>query len=418
MEESYNPTIIKVIGVGGGGSNAINRMVEVGLKGVEFIAVNTDLQALNSSKAFIKIPLGKKLTGGLGAGGKPEVGEKAAIEDREEIRRVIEDADMVFLTAGMGGGTGTGAVPIIAEISKELGKLTVAVITTPFAFEGQKKMKYAKEGIEKLKGSVDTIIVISNQNLFQIIERKTTIKEAFARADDVLRQGVQGVSDLITQEGVINIDFADVESAMSNKGEALMGIGRGSGDNRAVEAANNAIQNPLLQNANLEGAEAIIINVTGSNDVALTEFEEIVNIITEKCHQDAHIKSGMAFDDTLEGDIIVTVVAAGFSKKAEEEKTLDVPIQSSSSKKDFVSSSEWDSINEPKKTGRKLSIEDDFPHPVLKEEIKNKPKKADEKEEIKEVIKKIKTSGQDAKDENSIDIPTFFRYSKKEKKDE
>jgi len=322
-EDDSNPTVIKVIGVGGGGSNAVNRMIASGLTGVEFIAVNTDLQALKHSKAHVKISLGKELTGGLGAGGKPDVGEKAALEDKEELRKLLDGVDMVFITAGMGGGTGTGAAPIISNIAKELGVLTVAVVTKPFNFEGNKKAHLADDGISKLRENVDTIIIIPNQHLFKIVERRTTIKEAFAHADDVLRQGVQGISDLITKAGEINIDFADVCTIMRNQGDALMGIGRASGDNRAVDAANAAINNKLLEDGSLEGAKGILINVTGGDDFSLMEYEEVSNIITSNADPDVLVIAGNGYDPNLENEVIVTVVATGFNKKENDtEKKL------------------------------------------------------------------------------------------------
>jgi len=254
-EKTANPTVIKVIGAGGGGSNAVNRMIESGIKNVEFIVVNTDLQALAGSHAHQKIGIGSKLTGGLGAGGKPEIGEQAAEEDFETIENVLKGADMVFITAGMGGGTGTGAAPIIAKIAKQQGALTVGVVTKPFDFEGRAKMRLADEGICKLREEVDTLIVIPNQHLLRIVDKKTPIKQAFLVADDVLRQGVQGISDLITQPGEVNIDFADVRTTMQGKGDAILGVGAGSGDSRALDAATAAITNPLLEDSHIEGAK-------------------------------------------------------------------------------------------------------------------------------------------------------------------
>ncbi len=307
-----SPTVIKVVGVGGGGSNAVNRMIQTGLTNVEFIAVNTDLQALQSSQAELRIPLGTKITGGLGAGGKPEVGEKSAEEDKEQIRVMLEGADMVFVTAGMGGGTGTGAAPVIAEISRGLGILTVAVVTRPFAFEGQRKARLAQEGINKLRSAVDTLITIPNQHLLKIVAKNTPISEAFLVADDVLRQGVQGISDLITKDGMINIDFADVRTVMSGQGDALMGIGMGEGDNRAVDAATNAINNPLLEDAHIEGADKILVNVTGGGDFTLSEYEEIMKIITANADEDVLVIAGTALDPSLDGQVRVSVIATGF----------------------------------------------------------------------------------------------------------
>jgi cell division protein FtsZ len=314
-----SPTVIKVIGAGGGGSNAVNRMISVGLANVHFIVANTDLQALSLAKAQIKVPLGSKLTGGLGAGGVPEVGEKAALEDKEAIQNALRGADMVFVTAGMGGGTGTGAAPVIAQIARDMGALTVGVVTKPFDFEGRRKMQLAEEGIAKLRESVDTLIVIPNQHLLKIVEKRTPIKEAFLIADDVLRQGVQGISDLITVPGEINIDFADVKTIMRGQGDALMGIGIGSGDNRAVDAATNAINNPLLEDAHIEGAKNILVNVTGGEDLSLSEYEEVVKIITSNSDPNALIIAGNAFDPNMKDMVKVSVIATGFRKQERAE---------------------------------------------------------------------------------------------------
>lgn len=319
-----DPTVIKVIGVGGGGSNAVNRMIESGLKKVDFIAVNTDMQALKLSKAQIKLPIGSKLTGGLGAGGVPETGEKAAQENRDDVENILRGADMVFITAGMGGGTGTGAAPVVADIARASGALTVAVVTKPFDFEGRRKMQLAEEGIEKLREAVDTLIIIPNQYLMKIVEKKTPIKAAFLMADDVLRQGVQGISELITVTGEINIDFADVRTIMKGRGDALMGIGVGSGENRAVDAATNAINNPLLEDARIEGAKGILINVTGGEDLSLSEYDEVIKIVTANADEDALIIPGQTINPQMEGEIQVTVVATGFKNssvsRAVEEK--------------------------------------------------------------------------------------------------
>ncbi len=318
VQDQVEPTVIKVIGVGGGGSNAINRMISAGLKKVEFIAVNTDLQALNRSHAQTKLPIGTKLTGGLGAGGVPDKGAEAAEESKEELKEALRGSDMVFITAGMGGGTGTGAAPTVARIARELEALTVAVVTKPFDFEGRQKMKLAEDGIEKLRGEVDTLITIPNQYLLKIVERKTPIREAFLMADDVLRQGVQGISELITEPGEINIDFADVRTIMNGRGDALMGIGVGHGDNRAVDAATNAINNPLLEDARIEGAKGILVNVTGGDDLSLSEYEEVIKIITANADDDALIIPGQAINSQLEDEVKVTVVATGFTNAAAE----------------------------------------------------------------------------------------------------
>lgn len=336
-ENNSNPTTIKVIGVGGGGSNAVNRMIASGLKNVDFIALNTDLQALEMSQAEIKLPIGTKLTGGLGAGGVPDIGEKAALEDQDNIENLLRGSDMVFITAGMGGGTGTGAAPIIAHIARECNALTVAVVTKPFDFEGKRKMIIANEGIEKLRTEVDTLIVIPNQYLLKIVERRTPIKEAFFLADDVLRQGVQGISDLITEPGEINIDFADVRTIMKGKGDALMGIGIGKGDNRAVDAATNAINNPLLEDAKIEGAKGILVSVTGGNDLCLSEYEEVLKIITANADDDALIIAGNSISSTLNDQIKVTVIATGF--KSEKKETGRVGNENTNT--EIISYEEW-----------------------------------------------------------------------------
>ena len=319
----FNQTKIKVIGVGGGGSNAVNRMIESGLGNVNFIAVNTDLQALKLSNAEYRIPIGSKLTSGLGAGGVPDVGEEAALENKADLQIILKGSDMVFITAGMGGGTGTGAAPIVAEVAKETGALTVAVVTKPFDFEGKKKMRLAEEGIRKLREAVDTLIIIPNQYLLKIVEKRTPIREAFLMADDVLRQGVQGISELITITGEINIDFADVRTIMSGQGDALMGIGQGSGDNRAVDAATNAINNPLLEDARMEGARGILVNITGGEDFSLSEYDEVIKIVTANADEDALIIPGQTIDENMGDQVQVTVVATGFNNDLAVSETMD-----------------------------------------------------------------------------------------------
>lgn len=321
-DEQTPPTDIKVIGVGGGGGNAINRMIESGLKKVTFVALNTDVQALQRSNAQVRIPIGKELTGGLGAGGIPEMGQKAAEESKDEIREILEGTDMVFITAGMGGGTGTGATPVVAELAKGMNILTVAVVTTPFAFEGRKKLQFANEGIERLRKNVDTLILIPNQYLLKVAENNTPIKQAFLMADDVLRQGVQGISELITEPGEINIDFADVRTVMKGKGDAIMGIGLGEGANRAVDAARQAISNPLLENAKIDGAKSVLVNLTASDGLTLQEYQDVVEMITENCDQDALIIAGQAYNPDLGDKVKVTVVATGFER---ESVTVDMP---------------------------------------------------------------------------------------------
>lgn len=310
-EQVVNPTVIKVVGTGGAGSNAVNRMIESGLRNVDFIVANTDLQALNHSRAEIKLPIGQKVTGGLGAGGKPEVGEKAAQEDKEMIANVLKGSNMVFITAGMGGGTGTGSAPVIASIAKELGALVVGVVTKPFLFEGTAKMNIAEEGIRKLKEHVDTLIVIPSQNLLKIVDKKTPLTEAYLIADDVLRQGIQGISELITESGLVNLDFADVKATMENQGDAIMGIGEGTGNTRAVDAATAAINNPLLEDCNIEGATRVLVNIRGSKDIALAEVEEVIKIITQNSDPQVLLKYGTVIDESDDGKITVTVIATG-----------------------------------------------------------------------------------------------------------
>lgn len=310
---------IKVIGVGGGGGNAVNRMIKANLKGVDFITVNTDAQALFHSEAPNKINIGKATTRGLGAGSNPATGRQSAEESSEEIKSLIEGADMVFITCGLGGGTGTGAAPVIAEIAKELGILTVGVVTKPFTFEGPKRKSQGEEGLQALKEKVDTLITIPNDRILSIIDKKTPITEAFTVVDDVLRQGVQGISDLITIHGMINVDFADVKAVMENAGSALMGIGYGSGENRAVEAAKAAVQSPLLE-MDIEGAKGILFNITGGTDLSMFEVDEAARIITEAADPDATIIFGSVINDNYTGEVKITVVATGFDEAAKQRK--------------------------------------------------------------------------------------------------
>lgn len=305
---------IKVVGVGGGGNNAVNRMIAEGMHGVEFVSINTDAQALLSSNANQTLQIGEKLTKGLGAGANPEVGEKAAEESRDAVREIVKGADMVFITAGMGGGTGTGAAPIVAEIAKETGALTVGVVTKPFTVEGRQRMEKADRGIQNLKSKVDTLIIIPNDRLLAVVEKNTSILQAFKTADDVLRQGVQGISNLITQTGLINLDFADVKTIMSNAGSALMGIGVAKGENRAVEAAKMAIASPLLE-ASIDGAKGVLLNITGGADLGLHEANEAVRIISEVADPDANIILGAVVDESMQDEVQVTVIATGFDQQ-------------------------------------------------------------------------------------------------------
>ena len=305
---------IKVIGVGGAGNNAVNRMIEAEIKGVDFIAVNTDRQALQVSKAKTKIQIGEKITRGLGAGANPDVGAQAAEESKSEVAEVLRGADMVFVTAGMGGGTGTGAAPIVAQAAKEMGILTIGVVTKPFTFEGKKRLSQAERGIESLKGKVDTLVVIPNDKLLQIVDRKTSIIEAFKMADDVLRQGVQGISDLIAVPGLVNLDFADVKTIMLNTGMAHMGVGKASGENRAEDAAKEAIQSPLLETS-IEGARGVIINITGGEDLGLHEVNTAAELVQRSVDPEANIIFGTVTDPSMKDEIQITVIATGFEKK-------------------------------------------------------------------------------------------------------
>ncbi|MFK7779721.1 MAG: cell division protein FtsZ [Candidatus Gracilibacteria bacterium] len=304
---------IKVVGVGGAGQNAVNRMIEGGLEGVEFVAINTDTQALFNSLAPIKLNIGKIITGGLGAGADPEIGKKSAEESMEEIKDALTGADMVFITCGLGGGTGTGAAPVVAEIAKELGALTIGIVTKPFAFEGQNRMSKSVDGFNSLKEKVDTLITIPNDRILSIIDKKTPLLDAFSIVDEILNQGVQGVSDLITQPGLINVDFADVTSIMKNAGSALMGIGYGSGENRSVEAARGAIDSPLLE-LSIAGAKGLLFNITGGTDLSMFEVDEAAKIITESVDSDANIIFGATINEEYNGELKITVVATGFDE--------------------------------------------------------------------------------------------------------
>ena len=321
-ENQAGMATIKVVGVGGAGNNGVNRMVENGLKSVEFISINTDRQQLNVSKANKKIQIGEKLTRGLGAGANPEVGKCSAEESKTEIAEALKGADMVFVTAGMGGGTGTGAAPIVAEVSKEMGILTVGVVTKPFPFEGKRRMMQADAGIEELRQNVDTLIIIPNEKLLQVVEKQTSIMDAFKMSDDVLRQGVQGISDLITIPGLVNLDFADVKTIMLDAGVAHIGIGRASGEHRAQEAARQAIHSPLLETS-IEGAGGVLLNVTGGKDLCLLEISEAADLVQKSVDPDANIIFGAVIDEKLENEIVITVIATGFTKTAFQDLKLD-----------------------------------------------------------------------------------------------
>jgi cell division protein FtsZ len=333
--------VIKVVGVGGGGTNAVNRMVDAGLSGVEFVAVNTDAQALMMCDADVKIHIGSQATRGLGAGADPAVGQAAAQESRDELKEALKGADMVFVTAGEGGGTGTGGAPIVAELAREIGALTVGVVTKPFVFEGRKRSQQAEQGIEALRDRVDTLIVIENDRLLQVVEKKTSVVEAFRMADDILRQGVQGITDLITVPGLVNLDFADVRTIMRDAGSALMGIGIASGENRAAEAARAAVSSPLLETA-IDGATGILLNITGPPDIGLFEVNEAAEVVTSAADQNANVIFGAVIDDAMGEEIRVTVIATGFGGggRRRARRSFEAPIPATTSSSSFETSEE------------------------------------------------------------------------------
>ena len=330
-----SPTKIKIIGCGGGGSSAVNRLIKDGVENVDFIVVNTDVQALNASPANQKIAIGQKLTGGLGAGGNPQVGEDAAKEDIETLKNVITGSDMVIITAGMGGGTGTGSAPIIAGLAKEAGALTVAVVTTPFGFEGPVRMRYATNGINNLRKSVDSLIIIPNEQVIKLAEKKLNMKEAYRLADDVLCQGVRGISEIITKTGEPNLDFNDVTTVMKNQGEAILGVGRGSGENKALEAAQQAINNPMLENRTIDGAKNILINICGGESLLMDETSEIVNTICETAARDHQVFWGQITDESMGDEVSVTVIATGFNQIDQSESSTEAENEDVFSRKDF-----------------------------------------------------------------------------------
>lgn len=391
---------IKVVGVGGSGSNAISRMIECKLKGVEFVAINTDAQALHHSKAGEKIHIGKNLTKGLGAGMNPEIGRQAAEENRDEIHEVLKGADMVFVTCGLGGGTGTGASPIVAEAAKEAGALTIAVVTKPFSFEGAQRKAIALEGLENLKDRVDALIVIPNDRLLQIIDRKTTLMNAFRVVDDILRQGVQGISDLITKPGVVNVDFADVRTVLQDAGSALMGIGTASGENRASQAAKLAINSPLLE-FSIDGAKGILFNVHGGPDMTMLEINEAANIITESIDPNAKVIFGATIDEAAKkGELSLTVIAAGFDSDVVGEAISSAPAN-------LVSSP----LQEAKKTlmeeeiSPTLPLEEERRKFIIEEKVAPKPKRKMQFES------KVSSIGEDEDEE--LEIPAFIRRKMK-----
>lgn len=400
IDDQQLGTKIKVIGVGGGGGNAINRMIQDNVKGVEFIAANTDIQALKKSAAETKIQLGPKLTRGLGAGANPDIGAKAAQESEEAISQALEGADMIFVTAGMGGGTGTGAAPEIAKIAKSQNALTVGVVTRPFSFEGPKRSRSAADGMDKLRENVDTLVIISNNRLLEIVDKKTSIMDAFQEADNVLRQGVQGISDLITSPGYINLDFSDVKTIMQNQGAALMGIGTANGENRVAEATKQAISSPLLE-VSIEGAEQVLLNITGANDLALQEAQEAANIVAQAASSDVDIIFGTSVNEDLEGSVVITVIATGIDKN----KKKKAPARRVASATDSSSS-----------TSDQRNDNDRFNNWNLNREINNdrQVNRRNDVEEFANVEKKdfdVFQADSDTDDHNDdLNMPPFLRH--------
>lgn len=393
--------IIKVIGVGGAGGNAINRMINEGVQGVEFIAANTDTQALDATLAENKIQLGEKISRGLGAGSNPEVGLKAAEESTEIIEEALTGADMIFITAGMGGGTGTGAAPVVARVAKELGALTVGVITRPFSFEGPKRSRFAAEGIESMKENVDTLVIISNNRLLEIVDKKTPIVEAFREADNVLRQGVQGISDLITSPGYVNLDFADVRTVMQNQGSALMGIGSSTGENRTMEATKRAISSPLLE-LSVEGAENVLLNITGGHDLSLFEAQDAAEVVSNATGSDVNIIFGTSINEDLEDEVVVTVIATGIDPNNQPTRP-----QSSST------TSESPSV-ESKRSEPTVSDDDPFSNWDIRRESNNQDDQENntrpDNSQDDEANRLFGTSNSDDKNnDDDLDTPPFFR---------
>jgi len=385
---------IKVIGIGGGGGNAVNTMIGSKLSGVDFMVANTDAQSLEASQAPVRIQLGGTVTKGLGAGANPEIGRRAALEDQEKIREYLEGSDMIFITAGMGGGTGTGGAPVLARVAREVGELTVGVVTKPFIFEGKKRMRQAEEGIEELKASVDTLIVIPNQRLLSIAAKTTTMLEAFHKADDVLLQAVRGISDLIITPGLINLDFADVRTVMAEMGLALMGASVASGENRAIEAAQKAISSPLLEDISIQGARGVLINITGGPDLCLHEVNEAASMIQEEAHDDANIIFGAVIDESLTDEIRITVIATGFGEIKDEKKPAPQPNVAS--------------LANPMPKSRKVvhlgTIVDDLDTPTWQ----RKKAGSDEVETVTLSKSNFEFNGNQEEDDK-YDIPTFLR---------
>jgi cell division protein FtsZ len=393
VEQGNLKARIKVIGIGGGGSNAVNTMISAKLSGVDFMAANTDAQSLEASRAPVRIQLGSTVTKGLGAGANPEIGRRAALEDEEAIKEYLGGSDMIFITAGMGGGTGTGGAPVVARLAREVGALTVGVVTKPFIFEGKKRMHQADDGIEELKHSVDTLIVIPNQRLLSIAAKTTTMLEAFHKADDVLLQAVRGISDLIITPGLINLDFADVRTVMAEMGLALMGAASASGEHRAIEAAQKAISSPLLEDISIQGARGVLINITGGSDLCLHEVNEAASMIQEEAHDDANIIFGAVIDDSIIDQIRITVIATGFGEVKEERKPApaNVPYTVAASQKN-------------KKVVHLGTIVDDLDTPTWQ----RKKQGSDEVETVS-LSKSSFQVNSNSEEDDKYDIPTFLR---------
>jgi len=390
---NMNSARIKVIGIGGGGGNAVNTMIGAKLSGVDFIVANTDAQSLEKSQAALRIQLGSMVTKGLGAGANPEIGRRAAMEDQDKIKEHLAGSDMIFITAGMGGGTGTGGAPVIARLAREVGALTVGVVTKPFIFEGKKRMRQSEEGIEELKANVDTLIVIPNQRLLSIAAKTTTMLEAFHKADDVLLQAVRGISDLIITPGLINLDFADVRTVMAEMGFALMGAASASGENRAVEAAQKAISSPLLEDISIQGARGVLINITGGPDLCLHEVNEAASMIQEEAHEDANIIFGAVIDETMTEDIRITVIATGFGEVKEESKPVQSSVTSMST-----------AAPKNKKIVHLGTIVDDFDTPTWQ-----RKKQGTEETETVTLNKSNFQLSKNQDEDDIYDIPTFLR---------
>jgi len=398
VEQNSMTARIKVIGIGGGGSNAVNTMITASLSGVDFMVANTDAQSLEASEAAVRIQLGGLVTKGLGAGANPEIGRRAALEDQEKIREYLDGSDMIFITAGMGGGTGTGGAPVIARVAREVGALTVGVVTKPFMFEGKKRMRQAEDGIEELKRNVDTLIVIPNQRLLSIAAKTTTMLEAFHKADDVLLQAVRGISDLIITPGLINLDFADVRTVMAEMGLALMGTASASGENRAIEAAQKAISSPLLEDISIQGARGVLINITGGPDLCLHEVNEAASMIQEEAHEDANIIFGAVIDENLTDEIRITVIATGFGEIKEEKKPAPVPAPAANV------SNIVNAVQKNKKVVHLGTIVDDLDAPTWQ----RKKQGSDEVETVTMNKPGFQFSS-NPEDDDKYDIPTFLR---------